>query len=595
VFVSKALAKLLPASDHSAMGGAPSQKLRSGPFLSVAALVATTACSGTVGGDDSGAGARSSGGTSAGTAGSSGASGNSGNGGSSGISGSGGVGTAPNALGSKVRRLTRAELDDTVRDALGDETAPASRFLAEDEFAPFDNDYTLQRASRALVDSLEAFADDAATRAVDATHRARNVPCTPAGAGDTACFTQTIQTLGRRLFRRTLTSAEVAPYLSLQAFATEDNPYVENDFYTGVSLVIRSMLQDPEFLYRIEVGTPAPEAGTFALDGNEIATRLAFLLWGRNPDDALLDAAEAGALADGAARRAQAERLLADDRAKNAIHRFHAMWLGYRAIPGTPALIASFDKETSRLIDRAVFDGADGYLSLFTSPDTFLDASLAEHYGLPAPAGGEGWVPYGASGRGGILSHGSVLAAFSKFSDTSPTQRGIFVQTRLLCNTVEPAPASVNVDQAPESPDSECKVDRYAAHREASSSCEGCHFQLDSIGFGLEAYDITGRFRTHDDGHEDCPITGDGELPDVAPFNGPGELGRLLVETGEVEHCFVEHLVRYALGRAVKPEEAGVVTALAEAFRSQNYDAKALLLDFVASERFALRREEPPE
>jgi hypothetical protein len=270
----------------------------------VAALVATTACSGDIDGGSTGDGAE---GASGGTAGTSGASGNSGRGGSagnsgasgaSGASGSAGAGTTPNALGSKVRRLSRAELDNSVRDALGDTTQPASRFLSEDEYSPFDNDYTLQRASRALIDSLAAFAEDVAARAVDATNRAQNVPCTPSGDDDAACFTQAIESLGRKLFRRTLTTDEVTPYLALQAFATEDNQYVENDFYTGVELVIRSMLQDPEFLYRIEVGTPAAEAGTFALGGEEIATRVSFLLWGSNPDDALLDAAEAGTLAD---------------------------------------------------------------------------------------------------------------------------------------------------------------------------------------------------------------------------------------------------------------------------------------------------------
>ena len=580
------------------MGGAPPKKLRSAPCLVVAALVATTACSGSIEGSDGADGtngASSGAGGAAGTGKGGSGKGGSGKGGSSGVSGSSGAGPTPTALGSKVRRLSRAELDNSVRDALGDTTRPASKFLAEDEFSPFDNDYTLQRASSALVDSLEAFADDVAGRAVEPANRARTVPCTPAGDDDTACFTQTIQTLGRRSFRRTLTDAEVAPYLALQAFATEDNQYVENDFYTGVELVIRSMLQDPEFLYRIEVGTPAAEAGTFALDDSEIATRVSFLLWGSVPDDALLDAADEGRLVDPAARRAEAERLLDDDRAKDAVHRFHAMWLGYRAIPGDPALIASFDKETSHLIDRVVFDGSGGYLSLFTSTDTYLDSSLADHYGLPQPSGGEGWVPYGSSGRAGILSHGSVLAGFGKFSDTSPTQRGIFVQTRLLCNVVQPPPANVNVDQAPTSPDSECKIDRYAAHRDASTSCAGCHGQLDTIGLGLEAYDIAGRFRTHDDGHDECPITGDGELPDVGPFNGPGELGALLVQTGEVEQCFVEHFVRYAIGRAVQGDEAGVVAELAQSFKDQNYAAKELMLDFVASDRFALRREESPE
>ena len=51
------------------------------------------------------------------------------------------------ASASVARRLTRAELDNTVRDLLGDNTAPAAKFLIEDEYRPFDNDYTAQAAS----------------------------------------------------------------------------------------------------------------------------------------------------------------------------------------------------------------------------------------------------------------------------------------------------------------------------------------------------------------------------------------------------------------------------------------------------------------
>ncbi|HSU42305.1 MAG TPA: DUF1592 domain-containing protein, partial [Polyangiaceae bacterium] len=478
------------------------------------------------------------------------------------------------------------------RDLFGDQTAPASKYLAEDQYTPFDNDYTLQRASQALVDSLSAFAEDVATRAVAADQRAKVVPCKPSGAGDTDCFQQTVSTLGRRLFRRELTSAEIAPYLALQAFATEDNPAVPHDFYTGVALVLESMLQDPEFLYRLETGTPGADAAVLALDDYEIATRLSFLLWGSTPDDALLAAAKASRLSDPSGRRAEAERLLGDQRARDALHRFHAMWLGYRAIPGSADLLASFDAETKHLIDRVVFDEPASYLTLFTSSETYLDDRLAEQYGLPHPTGGAGWVSYGSSGRAGILSHGSVLAAFSKFSDTSPTQRGIFVQTRLLCNVVSPPPANVNVDQPPSAPDAVCKADRYAAHR-SSSSCAACHSNLDPIGLGLEAYDIGGRFRTHDDGHAECPISGDGELPDYGTFNGPAELGQKLVDSGRLERCFVQQFLDYAMGRPLRSGEDGVVDAVASDFKDQNYDAQSLLLDYVASERFALRREEP--
>jgi hypothetical protein len=566
------------------------------------ALLALSGCGANVeerGGTGAGATAGANGGSTA-TGGQGGsATGGDGSKGGTGGSTGGGSGSgaqagqsALGALESGARRLSREELDRAVRDLFADDTQPASRFLAEDEFRPFDNDYTIQRASSALIDTLEAFADEVAARAVLPENRARVVPCTPSGPGDEACLEQTVTRLGEKLFRRPFTSADAAPYLDLLAFATEDNDAVDNDFYTAVELVLRSMLQDPEFLYRIEVGTPGAEPGTQRLTGYELATRLSFLLWSSVPDDALRADAAAGALATPEGRRAQAERLLADARARDAVHRFHAMWLGYRAIPASQALLTGFALETNHLIDRVVFDRPSSYLDLFLSPETYLTADLATHYGLPAPAGGEGWVPYGASGRAGILSHGSVLAGFSKFSDTSPTQRGIFVQTRLLCNVVEPPPANVNVDEPPMSADLVCKTDRYAAHRD-TPSCAGCHAELDPIGLGLERYDVAGRFRTHDDGHEECALDGNGELPGHGTFNGPAELGQRLVASGELEGCFVEHLMKYALGRGLKPEEAGVAAALTDGFRTGGYDVRALLVDYAASDRFAERREEP--
>jgi len=545
---------------------------------------------GASGGNGGGSAARggTGGGAASGGTGTGATSARGGGGGTSGQS----AGPAPTALESGARRLTRSELDATVRDLFGDDTSPAQKVLAEDEFNPFDNDYTLQKASRALIDSLEALADDVAARALSPAARSNVVPCTPSGAGDTACFHDTVVALGRRLFRRPLTDDEVTAYMTLEAFSTEDNPDVPHDFYTGIELVVRSMLQDPEFLYRLEIGTPEAEAGVSRLGEYELATRLSFLLWGSTPSDALLDGAAAGGLSAASARRTVAQGMLDDDRARDAVHRFHAMWLGYRSIPASAELAAAFDLETTHLIDRVVFDEPKSYLELFTSSETYLNDLLADQYGLTKPSGGEGWVSYGTSGREGILSHGSVLAAFSKFSDTSPTQRGIFVQTRLLCNKVDPPPANVNVDQPPSSGDSVCKYDRYAAHR-SSSSCAACHDNLDPIGFGLEQYDIGGRLRTHDDGHPECTISGQGELPGYGTFSGPGELAEKLVGSGELSSCFVEQWLSYALGRHVSDDEAGVVSELARGFADKSYAAKELLLDYVASDRFALRREEP--
>ena len=149
-------------------------------------------------------------------------------------------------------------------------------------------------------------------------------------------------------------------------------------------------------------------------------------------------------------------------------------------------------------------------------------------------------MPYGASGRAGILSHGSVLAAFSKFSDTSPTQRGIFVQTRLLCNEVRPPPANVNVDQPPGGGNAVCKIGSLRGATARSQSCGACHNQPRPDRLRPRELRHRGSYRTHDDGHTECPIDGAGELPGYGTFNGPGELARMLVDSKALEPCFVD-------------------------------------------------------
>jgi hypothetical protein len=510
----------------------------------------------------------------------------------SGTGGASGANAAPFvAARSEARRLSRAELDNTLRDLLGDDTHPAVRLLPEDLFAPFDNDYTTQTVSGALIDSLEGLAADVAARvAGDRALRDRLVPCTPAGPGDEACFRQVVTRFLPRAFRRPVTSDEVDAYLALLDFATEDNPDVAHDFYTAVQLLVRAVLQDPEFLYRIETGEDSGDGRVFALGEREIAARMSYLLWGSAPDAALIDDAEAGRLSDSDSRRTIARRMLDDDRARDQLYRFHAMWLGYRAIPHPLALTSAFHRETTALLDRVVFDEPQSYLNLFTFPETRLDATLAEHYGLSAPASGEGWVEYGDSGRAGILSHGSVLSAFSKFVDTSPTQRGIFVRTRLLCQEIPRPPADVNADEPPGDQDAVCKYDRYSDHR-SNGSCASCHEQMDPIGFGLENFDVAGRYRAHDDGLPQCAIAGEGAIVGHGEFSGPGELGALIVERGLVQPCIVRQFVQFALGRAPEGSEFQAVRALTAEFADSDHDFTELLVSYVAADAFALRME----
>jgi len=536
-------------------------------------------CSGEVGdpaGGDGGAGG--------GVGGTSGAGGGAGSGGAAGFS------IGANGL----RRLTRVEYDDTLRDLLGDATRPGFAKLPEDAADPFDNDYRTQLVSAALVESVETLATDAAARALaDPARRDRLVGCTPTGPDDAACLRAFITTFGRRAFRRPLREEEITRYLAFQSFSVEDK-----SFYTGAEMVVRALLQDPEFVYRVEIGEPVAGApGLFRLDGYEVGARLAYLVWGTTPGDGLLDLAAGGALRTVDGRRAAASMLLGDARAKTRLARFHALWLGYHQLPFAADLAGALRAESDALIARALFDGKRDYFEIFTAPDTFVNDTLAAHYGLPAPANPAGaFVSYPMADRRGILAHGSTLSVGAKFDDTSPTLRGMFVRTRLLCEEPPVPPPNVDVDAKPEGGTSRCKEDRYAAH--ASGGCAGCHARLDGIGWGLESYDRAGRFRTVERDAPECAIRGVGMLHPFGAFKGPAELAKMLVDAGAgaggagMEGCVATQLYRFAMGRRETSEDLATIERLAAQFTQRRPDFQDLLLDLVSSQAFAHRRQE---
>src|SRR5688572_20783837 len=126
-----------------------------------------------------------------------------------------------------LHRLSRIEYDNTLADLLGDTTRSGYASLPEDVNDPFDNDFSTQLVSGALIASAETLAAGAAARLLaDPARRDALVGCTPSGPGDQACLESFVRAFGRRAMRRPLADADVAGYVGLSAFAVE-----ANDFY----------------------------------------------------------------------------------------------------------------------------------------------------------------------------------------------------------------------------------------------------------------------------------------------------------------------------------------------------------------------------
>jgi len=487
-----------------------------------------------------------------------------------------------------MRRLSRAEIDATLRDLLEDDTRPGTAYLPEDVVHPFDNDLGNQVVSTVLVESLETMASDVAARLVaDPSRRAAVVGCLPSTPADAACMTSFVTQFGRRALRRPLRDEEVEVWTQTGLEFAEER----GDFFEGVDVVVRIVLQHPNFVYRVEIGEPTQEPGVFRLDNHEVATRLSYFLWGSTPPEALLDRADAGTLRTVEEVASAAADMLADPRARERVDRFHAMWLGYYTLPHPAELTAAMRRETRALLDDVIFETPRSYHDVFLAEGTFLDDTLAELYGMPAPGSDTPtWVDYEGNGRKGLLSHGSFLSVAAKFGDTSPTQRGLLIRNRLLCQEVPPPPPTVDVDNPPGENTGDCKVDRYEEHR-SNGACFSCHEQIDPVGFGLERYDQQGRYRTVEAGNEACSIPGSGSL-DGQGFSGPGELADVLLADGRLDACLATQVYRLAMGHEALDLDRPVVDAMETAFAENGQRFDALLLALVGNEAFLYRREE---
>lgn len=488
---------------------------------------------------------------------------------------------------SGLRRLSIAEYERTVADLTGLMPQAVGELLPIDNLTPFDNDYTTQTPSEPLVKGLELLAGDIADAVVaDAQLRDALLPCSPSGVDDAACFEEFLASFGRQALRRPLTDEELVRYGVLLDHGAE-----AGDFNGAVAAALRMFLQHPELVYRVEIGEEvAGQPGVFRLGAYEVATRLSFFLAGTTPAPWLLDAAEAGELDSREGIAAAASQLLEGDEGRTSIGRFHGLWLGYHQL-ADEGLSGAMLGETQALIERNIFEERLPWSELLTATETYVTAELAEHYGIPEPDGGEGWVDYEESGRGGLLSHASFLSVGVKFGDTSPTQRGLLVRTRLFCQEI-PLPADdlmVDVDEPPGADPDACKTERYYMMNEPA--CSSCHQLMDPIGFGLEQYDASGALRTEEPDKPECEITGDGDFVGVGAFNGPKELGEMAVESGLVEACASRMLYRYATGHFELDEHDEALIERVLEDQDGTFELFGFVEAYVSSEAFRHRRE----
>ncbi|MGZ3343298.1 MAG: DUF1592 domain-containing protein [Caulobacteraceae bacterium] len=479
--------------------------------------------------------------------------------------------------------------------ALLDRQRPAG---VEDNFSVY--------SVRGGVQSIVIIGPNNPTGVGDTPSRRRIFICHPgpnaSAAEEKACAQRIVARLATRAYRQPVASGDAVmkPLMAAYQQGRQDG-----DFEIGVEHAVARILVDPRFLFRLEHDDPKAAAGqAYRISDLELASRLSFFLWSSLPDDALLQLAAKNQLHQPAVLEKQVRRMLADARADQLVKNFAGQWLMLRDLasskPDVPYFNAnlrnSFRKETEMLFasvvkeDRKVTD-------LLDANYTFVDDRLASHYGIPGVQGSymrRITLP-DDSPRRGLLGQGAILTATSVADRTSPVTRGKWVVENILGVPVPAPPPGVQTDFVATSTLSGPQTlrQKFEAHRK-NPTCAACHQIMDPIGFALEPFDLTGKWRDKDSG---LPIDASGQLQDGTPINGPAGLRQALLDRKDSFMSTVtKKLMMYGIGRTLTYSDMPAVRAAVRQAQAKDGRFSELVLAVVRSPGFQMRekRAAPP-
>ncbi|MGE0789786.1 MAG: DUF1592 domain-containing protein [Sandaracinaceae bacterium] len=477
----------------------------------------------------------------------------------------------------EYERSLRALFGDAVVDGAASELATMPVDHSETE-VPFSR--TDHRLSPTHIEAYYGVADAIATQVSGDRALRQSIAGSCAADGvDDACLRSFIESFLRRAHRRDPSDEE------------QDRAFEVASALSGferMHAVIFTTLMGPDFLYRFEnQGQLVEDDTAIALTGFELASRLSYHFWSEPPDDELLRAAADGELEDDAGYAAQVDRLLDDPRADATIQGFFDEWLRLERADLTsgPRLDVLRDgMDVSQLADQAReevhdlirYELADGgsWHDVLTSPRSFARGEpLASIYGV-SPWDGTSAPPMLDPGeRSGLLTRAGMLVTTD--GSTNPFRRGAFLRRNILCDHVDPPPGNLPASALAPPPVVEGQSSRDAfAAKIVDEPCASCHAQFSPLGYGLEAYDGLGRFRTDEwlvdvDGTDrgyaavNMSVVPEVERGDESVAMGPVEMSQRIADSAKANLCLSTQYFRFAFRREDTGYDTCIIQGLA--------------------------------
>jgi hypothetical protein len=494
-----------------------------------------------------------------------------------------------------MRRLSRFEYNNTVRDLVGDTTFPANALPSEELGNGFGNDADSQEVVASLVEQYVTVAEKIAASATRSDKLGALAACASQvtdAASETACARTIAETFTPKAWRRPLATGEADGLVSLFTSVR-----AANDFAASVATMLEAILQSPEFLYRPELGVPV--AGRTDVErptGDEMASRLSYLFWGSMPDDALRAAAAAGELDSPSGVRAQAQRLLADPRAREVVRFFFDKLLPIESLAQLERDKATYGTfsgkigslmrtETQTFLENEIFNGSGTWPGAFTANYTYVNQELAAFYGLTGVAGDafQKVMLDPSTHRGGLLTQAGILAGPIHTNSSNPVVRGSFIVQKLMCQVIPKPTGDIAAKVTPPDPSSAASARQRFTTHSSDTVCRGCHLNMDPFGFALENYDPVGLWRDRENG---VTIDASASAPILGQFNGALEMEAQLAGSEQVQNCFATQWMNFGYGRTLTDAEACSVESVRTKFKDTGYNIQELLLALTQSEAF---------
>jgi hypothetical protein len=479
----------------------------------------------------------------------------------------------------RLWRLSAQQYGNAVRDVLGLDTAPTlSNNGGTAEFAFFSDD-------AAGIDSNFQFSIFQTVEST-MTQIAPQIPALAAcksGEADADCANRFARTFGARAFRRPLGDDEVTALMG---------PFTEGanqDFNTGISLMIEALLQSPSFVFRTELGAPEDAANpTTTLTPYEVASQLSFLFRNSIPDAPLTAAAANGSLGTDKGVAQQVDRMLKLPEVQQNLTRIVGEWFNVRQVYSKTkgddyfAALADTDRDQTVLqadlstsvqmfVQNALWTGSRHMTELMESPKVYVNQRLATLYGYPFSGDPNTFIPVTPPDglHAGMLTQPAVLWGLSNPTNTSIVKRGRFVHDDVICEDPAPSPGALLSDPAIQAKLATLptEIDK-SDYRMMTQPCQSCHVLIDPYARVLESFGAIGDYRTIAD---DVPVDPTGDFtnsPLATPtITGPPAFVAAVDQKKLFTQCAVQKMTSYALGRMIRVNQTCQVLDVHDEFQ----------------------------